>query len=582
MLKSVSSKLFATAVIAALFLNGCGGSDEEPAAGAADLGEAGAILQYVPADSPYVFANLAPLPDDVMDKLEPSIDRILEAYETILQEVLVMATEEAEASGNSEESAKAMAVVGEISSLMSMDGLRGAGFDRESRAVLYGNGLLPVLRIEVSDGALFEAALVRIEESANEKMDVATIAGNSVRYVVAEEAKILVSIMDTQVAIAVAPTEFDDDQLSVLLGFEEPATSIVGSGKLQDIADDYGFNDYFIGFLDMERVAKTVTGDAEGLDAAIFAMHQEEELSAACSAEIRSMAGIAPRMVMGYTNISTSRFDSQLILEMRSDIAEGLSTWSAPVPGLVGDMGGLLSFGMSLDVKAVREFVETQLDALEANPYECEEFAEINVAAEQTRVSLQQPVPPMIYDFRGFVAVIDEIEGLDMASQTPPTSIDGQVLLAMQNAPSLVAFAAMMSPEVAALELQPDGEPVLLDLPQAQAMGEQVYAALGEDALALSVGDKGQARLGDMLVADASDNGTIFNFSMDANRYYTFIGEAMAQADDDDDENPMSPKFQAAMQDVMLAIADMYDRMTVDMRVSEDGIVFDSVVILAE
>jgi hypothetical protein len=151
----------------------------------------------------------------------------------------------------------------------------------------------------------------------------------------------------------------------------------------------------------------------------------------------------------------------------------------------------------------------------------------------------------------------------------------------MQNAPSLLAFAAMMSPEVAALDLQPDGEPVLLDLPQTQAMGEQVYAALGEDALALSVGDKGHAKLADMLEAEAGENGTIFNFSMDANRYYTFIGEAMMQADNDD-ENPMSPKFQAAMQDVMLAIADMYDRMTVDMRVSEDGIVFDSVVILAE
>jgi hypothetical protein len=580
MLKTVSSKVLATAVIAALFLYGCSGSEEEPVA--ADLGAAGEILQYVPADSPYVFANLSPLPDDVMDKLEPSIDRILAAYETILQEVLVMATEETEESGNSEESAKAVAVIGEISSLMSMDGLRGAGFDRESRAVLYGNGLLPVLRIEVSDGALFEAALVRIEESANEKMDVATIAGNSVRYVVAEEAKILVSVMDTQVVIAFAPAEFDDDQLSVLLGFTEPTESIVGSGKLQGIANEYGFNDYFIGYMDMEQLAKTVTGNAEGLDAALFAMHNDNaELTDVCRAEIRSMAGIAPRMVMGYTNISTSRFDSQLVLEMRSDIAEGLSAWSAPVPGLVGDMGGLLSFGMSLDVKSVREFVETQLDALEANPYECEEFEEINAAAEQTRVSLQQPVPPMIYDFRGFVAVIDEIEGLDMASQTPPTSIDGQVLLAMQNAPSLLAFAAMMSPEVAALDLQPDGEPVLLDLPQTQAMGEQVYAALGEDALALSVGDKGHAKLADMLEAEAGENGTIFNFSMDANRYYTFIGEAMMQADNDD-ENPMSPKFQAAMQDVMLAIADMYDRMTVDMRVSEDGIVFDSVVILAE
>ncbi|MGI9220778.1 MAG: hypothetical protein ACR2QS_07060 [Woeseiaceae bacterium] len=582
MLKSINSKLMLTAIIASFSLYGCGGSDDEPAQ-AVDLAAAGEILQYVPADSPYVMANLAPLPDDVMDKLEPSIDRVLAAYETILQEVLVMATEEAEQNGESaEESAKAAAVIGELSSLMSMDGLRGAGIDRESRVVLYGNGLLPVLRFEVSDGALFDAALARIEESADEKMDVATISGNPVRYIVAEEVKVLVSVLDTQVVITLAPSEFDEDQLSTLLGFNEPADSIVNSGKLQGIADKYSFSDYFLGYFDLEAIAKTVTGDAQGLDADIFALHgQDDELTDVCRAEIREMAAISPRMVMGYTNISTSRFDSQVIVEMRSDIAEGLSALSAPVPGLDGDMGGLLSFGMSLDVQSLRDFIETQIDAIEADPFECEEFAEIQAGAAEARSALQQPVMPMIYDFRGFVAVLEDIQGLDMAAKTPPTSIEGQFLFAMKDAPALVAMGTMFSPELAALDLQPNGEVTLLDLPQAQMLGEAVYVAMNDDALSMSIGDGAETKLGDMLEAEASDNGTVFNFSVDANRYYTFIGEAMTQAEPDP-ENPMSPEFQAAMQDVMLAIADMYDRMTVDMRFTEDGVVFDSVVMLGE
>ena len=98
MLKSVSSKLVLTAVVASLALYGCS-KDEDKASPAADLWAAGGILQYVPADSPYVFARLSPLPEDVMDKLEPSVDRILAAYETVLQELLVMVTKEAEASG---------------------------------------------------------------------------------------------------------------------------------------------------------------------------------------------------------------------------------------------------------------------------------------------------------------------------------------------------------------------------------------------------------------------------------------------------------------------------------------------------
>jgi hypothetical protein len=582
MLKSVSNKLVLTAVIASLSLYGCSSSDDDTGS-AANIAAAGEILQYVPADSPYVLANLEPLPDDVMDKLEPNVDRILASYDTLLQEIVVMVQDEAEENGEDSAGAdKAVAVVGEISSLMSIDGLRGAGFDRESRAVLYGNGLLPVLRIEVSDGALFEAALLRIEESAGEKMDVANIDGNAVRYVVAEDAKVLVAVMDTQVAMTIAPAEFEDSQLSVLLGFTEPENSIIKSGVLQGIADDYGFNDYFLGYFDLATIANTVTGDAKGLDADIFELRgASDDLTDACRAEIRAMAGIAPRMVMGYTKISTSQFDSQFVIEMRGDIAQGLSSLSSPVPGLAGDMGGLLSFGMSLDVESMREFVEMQIDAIVEEPFLCEEFADLNQGAEQARATLQQPVMPMIYDFQGFVTVIEDIEGLDMKTQSPPTSIDGQFLLAMKNAPALISLGAMFSPELAGLNLQPDAEPVLLDLPQAQMMGGDVYVALGDDALAMSIGDGAESSLGEMLAADAEDNGTVFNFSMDAGRYYTFIGEAMAEAEHDDD-NPLSPAFQDAMQDVMLAIADMYDRMSVDMRFTEDGIVFDSVVTLGD
>ena len=102
-----------------------------------------------------------------------------------------------------------------------------------------------------------------------------------------------------------------------------------------------------------------------------------------------------------------------------------------------------------------------------------------------------------------------------------------------------------------------------------------------DNALAMSVGDGAETELSGMLAADAEDDGTFFSFSMDAARYYTFIGEAMAAAETDD-ESPMSPEFRAAMQDMVLAVADIYDRMSVDIRFTEKGIVIDSSVTLGE
>lgn len=582
MFNSATSKLALASIIASLALYGCSSSEDESVS-SANIAAAGAILGYVPADSPYVIASITPLPDDVMDKLEPSVDRILVAYDSLLQELFVMATAEFGATGeDDEDGSRAAAVIGELSSLLSIEGLRGAGFDRKSRSVLYGNGLLPVLRIEVTDGALFEAALARIEESAGEEMDVATISGSPVRYVTAEKIKVLVAVLDKQVVISIAPASFNDDQLSTLLGLTAPASNIADSGKLQGIANEYGFGDYMIGYFDIADVVATFTGDASGLDADLLAlMDEQDEISDVCRADIRSMAGIAPRMVMGYTGISTERFDSKVVVELRSDIAAGLAQLPAPVPGLGGDPGGLTSFGMSLDIKSLREFVETQLDALEADPYMCEDFAAMEEGVVQARVALEQPVMPVIYDFRGFVALIENIEGLDLTTQAPPTSVDGRFLLAMENAPAMVSLGTMFSPELAGLNLQANGEPVMLDLPQAQMMGGDVYIAMNDDAVALSVGDGMEAKLGDMLTADAVDNGTFFSFSMDAGRYYAFAGEAIGQAQGDDD-NQMPPAIQEATQEIMLAMADMFDRMSVDIRFTEEGIVMEGVETLAE
>lgn len=580
MFKTLSSKLVFIAVICGMTLVACGDSDEK----SKQTGAAGELLSYVPADSPYVLASLEPLPDDVMDKLEPTIDRVLRAYDAVLQEVVVMATAKAdgEAGADDEEAQKITAVVRELSALMSLDGLRSIGFERESRVVVYGNGLLPVLRLEVSDGALFEAALARIEASAGEKMALATIAGKSVRYADAEGFKLLIAILDKQVVLSMAPIAFGEAQLASLLGFTAPAANIATAGVLQKLSDKYAFNDYFAGYVDIERIVKTVTGDATGLDVDLMAMQGDaQQLSDDCRAEIHAMAGIAPRVVMGYKDISTTRFSSQAIVELREDIAAGLQTWPAAVPGLGVDRGGLLSFGMSMDLKAVRSFIETRLDAVEKAPFKCEHFAQLQGGVAQMRAGLQQPVPPMVYDFRGFVAVIQDIEGLNMATQTPPTSVEGQFLLAMNNAPALVALGTLMSPDLAGLNLQADGKPVLLDLPQAQMLGQEMYIAMNDTALALSVGDGAQAQLGEMLSAKATENGTFFSFSMDAARYYGFIAEAMA-TQQADAEDPMSPEFRQAMQEMMLAIAEIYDRISVDVRFSKDGVVMDSVVTLGD
>ena len=161
MFKSISIKLLIPIAVAALALAAC--DKKEPTAPTSLLSSNETILRYVPADTPYVIANVEPLPDELMDKLEPKIDDILQSYQVVLREIVAMKQAElTEEQRESEEAKKTAAVIDELTTLLSMEGLRGAGIGRDATAVVYGNGLLPVIRFELTDGALFDAALSRV------------------------------------------------------------------------------------------------------------------------------------------------------------------------------------------------------------------------------------------------------------------------------------------------------------------------------------------------------------------------------------------------------------------------------------
>ncbi|MDJ0813746.1 MAG: hypothetical protein QNJ23_08455 [Woeseiaceae bacterium] len=581
MMKSMSTKVLSVIAVGALLLTGCDRDEEKAAAGVP--AESADILKYIPADSPYVFASLAPLPDDIMDEIEPKLDNVLVAYQAVLREVVAQQSQSETDTRSDEEKAQVEAFVDELAGLLSMDGLRDAGIARDSLGAFYGNGLLPVARFELSDSDSFEATLARLEERAGSEMPTAEVDGQSYRYFDAEEFRVVIAVTGDQAVFTFVPAAFSEEQTGRALGLTLPDDNIGESGVLEELIGKYGFDNYMVGFVDLPKLAERFVGQPTGLDTELFGLigYDSSQVSDVCKVEIREMAGVMSRMVIGYTNITAKQFDSNLVFELRDDLAKGMQALPAAVPGLGVSTDALMSFGMSIDAKAAREFLEARFDAIEADPFECEHFSDIQAGVASGRQSLNQPVPPMVYDFKGFLAVIDDIEGLDVGTQTPPTSVDGTFLLAMDNAQALIAMGAMFSPELAALDLQPDGNPVALELPQLQAMGMEAFAALNEGAVAISVGGNAESEVASMLEADAVSPPPFMSFSMDAARYYSFMGEAIA-AGDADDAKAATPEMKEAMTDMMQSIADLYDRMSGDVVFTENGIELRMVEVLKD
>ena len=556
------------AVLASLFIvvAGCGKKDA-----ATPFNDTDSLLRYVPADTPYFLGVLEPSPDEVFDKMEPYLQDMFASYGEMLGDLEEMLENPEEwETGDPAEKEAISVIVKILKPLMSPDGYLDAGFSRESTSVLYGNGLLPVLRFTVAESGPLDAWVSDIEAEAGVTMTTATVNGKSYRYLEAEEMNIILGTFDNQLILTVAPATFEDDQLAELLGITLPSENIADTGVLQEIADEYSYLPQYIGFVDTRRLADTFITAPSGLNAGLLSLMEYDSttLSDVCATELRGLAAVMPRMVIGAEQVSAERVDSLLVLELRDDIADGLTAIPAMVPGLGKAYEGLFSFGMSVDVLAAREFYAGRIETLENDPFECELLEGFQQSVVAGREALNQPVPPVAYGFKGFLAVVNDIDGFTPGQSTPPESVDGSLLVAMDNAQGLLALGQMFSPELYEMDIQPDGRPHLLDIPAVQSAGvESAWLAMTDDAIALSLSEDGESVLPGMLEAAGASPPPFISMNMDAGRYYEFVAESVTARQDE-----MAGDFPASMARTMTSIGDLYDQFYMDVLFTKRGI----------
>jgi len=135
---------------------------------------------------------------------------------------------------------------------------------------------------------------------------------------------------------------------------------------------------------------------------------------------------------------------------------------------------------------------------------------------------------------------------------------------------------------VAALNLIPDGKAKAMDLPQLAEIAEQVFAALSEGGLTVALGEGAASEAEAMLNASVSDANPFVSFSMDAKEYYELISQAVMADDGDEEGEPMPEAMRTAVRDVMISSGEMYERMAINVHLTERGIEVSSRLTLAD
>ncbi|PWK84732.1 hypothetical protein [Fulvimonas soli] len=582
----MTTRTLALAVAGAL-LAGCGHKDKD------------APLAFVPADTPYVVANLDVMDDDTRGALLAQADVQLPAQVKQLQSAA-----DDMAAKDPDGARLLRAFAGELDGKTIEQFARNAGLNIKGYSAFYGLGLAPVVRFELTDAQAFNAFVGRLETAYGKKFDVADVDGQSYRRHASAEAgvQVILAVVGKQAVAALLPADAAKPLLRQALGLDRPARSLQDDGRLDKLAKAKGYQKWAVGELDLTRALPLAASGKDPLFAALFKAHAEAEsaktgepvanqlqIPPACAGDAARIAARVPELSFGYTRLDAKHQEIRWDAALAPDITQAFAGLKVELPGLGADAQAPFDLALALPVAQLRAFWSAQSDAVAAKPFACPALADLNDTFAKLGPAMQKAAIPPFGDLLGVRVALDS---LDAGKDKPMPSFTGRLVLSTNNPAGLLAMGQMMNPALAQLKLAADGKPVALPPAMTQMLNQPAWLAMGDKSLALGIGAGEDAKLADTLKAAPGNAGQMLRMNLDGAMYRTWVGlmqdkadsiaAAAAALDKDGTGAPPTPADQAlaasrartkAQFDAMRAQAERIRNMRIEAHVEDKGLV---------
>lgn len=527
-----------------VLLSGCGDDDAPGAEGStaaasssstsSGSGGVSPLLSYVPADTPYFVGNRDQMDEQTVDLMWNMAAPGLEYADNAISQAL--------ADDKISEDPLAKAIMEELSGKMNRQGLTDLGFDPAGNAAIYGLGVLPVVRADLSDGSRLRDTITRIEAKAGQEFTVGEYEGRQYYENGDDKAKVIVSISDNQLLLGVIPSAAREAGLKQLFASDKPSKNI--TSRLDQVNKEYGLLPMFTMMMDSVGFVDALMTDDSEVATAIFS-EGRNQLGPECAAEFREIAGIMPLIATGYTAFNDKTVESIAVLKLRDDIATATSALAAPMGGMGNIDDVLFHIGFAIDVLKTKQFLSDQANAVAADPYQCSELTELNDGMMQMATQLAQPLPPMVGNFQGFRLSLKEMD----LSNGSPENLRALLMVGITNPQLVVGMASAMMPQLADLQMTTDGTPSPLPAGLIPFPLDTPHLAMTEQGIGLSAGINEENELKGYLSGDAATGNLPFMVvgydEAGMAMYQEQIQQAMSAMSPDEDmpEIPMSDMF---------------------------------------
>lgn len=493
---------FAVLAACALTAVACGKKNAEDAA---------SPLAFVPADTPYVFANLQPMPEATVAQWRHQMQQMWPLMVPLFEDTAN------KVDANAPQASKLVkAILDEVRDRDTPEKWAQVGLGPKVRGAIYGVGVLPVVRFESTDIDAFKAAFERVVQKSGVTLGSARIGEQDVRTIDGEHAIGLIAFEGKDFVVAMVPTAADEALKRRVLGLDRPAQSMADSGAFEAFDKSHGYLPYGGGWVDTRRLVALIGTPEAGVPATA--------IDAICRAEYDGIAAKMPKLSFGYTRLDGAAMDMRMRLELEPALAKSLVDLGSATPG-AARTDALFDMAFALPVLKTRDFLVAQADAVAKAPFKCAQLTDLNEEFAKAKTSLDRILPPPVADLTGVRVTLDRFTmPADMTK--PPTDFAGSLLIGSNNPMFLVGLAQISAPPLQSLHLNPDGKPVALPADALGQLGGQfdVEAALGPKTLGVAIDKDAAANLSAAVMQTPVADGTVMSFDA-SGRIYSMMGD---------------------------------------------------------
>ncbi len=439
-----------------------------------------AYFEEIPADTFLFIGGTEPIPRKLVVSTLTKADAVRrwsDEFDSELTSSLAAQAQQgkAEKSDHSDKFKLGKFVLDQMGGAISADGLEKLGISASPRVAFYAVGTVPVFRFELSDPKKFTTFVDKFEQASHQPGARLERQGKHYRRYQSpgKDADVLLRITDKEAIIAAPKKSTLQVFLPYFVGIKKPKKSLADDNQFLRIVQAHGFKRFGAGYLDVQRLISYATGTTQPkgetkaiLDHSDF-MSKE---SAGCKRDFMRLAHLMPRLVGGFRQYSDQATDLAVGVDLDPELARQFAQTVSGTPGFSTAYAqqSMLQIGLGFSVGKLLDFMANRARTIQAKPFACDTFQDINQNASKMLAMVGQ-VPPAVRQVAGFNLLVHGLTARWQSdgSKSGKTFVYPQALamLRTDQAEALMFLVGNFMPVLSKMHVKPDGKPVAFPQP---------------------------------------------------------------------------------------------------------------------